>query len=331
MQWLARGDELICENCGSDQVASFCAQCGQNDRNYRRTLPPLLWDLVRETFEVDSRLLRTLKLLLFKPGELSEEFSRNRRASYVSPFRLYLFINLLFFLLLSFSTDIESGYQDIVIADADLNSDLSSDSAANIDLIFALVDDDRRQKLDEILERPDPSIGKEILLSVAEDMAAGNAFTQQPSAGEKLELDPFERYMFGQLIDAIDDPREMLSNLVDNLPVLLFVMLPIYAALLKLFYIKRRRYYVENLVFAAHLHSFAFVIYALMLMLPDETWLDMLLMSMMAFYHFTALRRYFGESFRRTMVKYLAQVVVYFLLLLPIMFGMVTVFTLATV
>ena len=322
---------MICENCGSDQVASFCAHCGQNDRDYRRNLPPLLWDLVRETFEVDSRLLRTLKLLLFKPGELSLEFSRNRRASYVSPFRLYLFINLLFFLLLSFSTDIEGGYQDLVVAETDLNSERASGSLENIDLLFELVDDERRQKLQEIIERPDPSVGKELILGVAESLAAEAALAQSVNGGQAPLSDAFERYMIGQLIDAIDDPRQIVNGLFDNLPVVLFVMLPIYALLLKLFYIKRRRYYVENLVFAAHLHSFAFVIYALMLLLPDANWVDAPLLLLMALYHFSALRRYFGESFRRTMVKYLAQLFVYFLLLLPIMFSLAAVVTLATV
>jgi hypothetical protein len=318
---------LICANCGSEQVATFCAQCGQNDRDYQRGLPPLLWDLVRETFEVDSRLLRTLKLLLFKPGELSLEFSRNRRASYVSPFRLYLFINLLFFLLVAFSTDIETSYQNVVVTDAEL----TSDSTADVNLLFQIVDEDRRAKLDAILDRPDPSIGKKLLLSVAEDFVTESAIAEQVAAGHTPQLDPFARYMFGKLIDAIDDPREVVRGLVDNLPLLLFVMLPIYAAVLSLFYLKRRRYYIENLVFATHLHSFAFVIYALMLILPDKTWLDMLLMATMAVYHFTALKRYFDESIRRTCVKYMAQVIVYFLLLLPPASGLIAVFTLATV
>src|SRR6056300_1710935 len=97
---------MKCANCGSEQVANYCAQCGQNDREYQRSLPPMLWELLKETVEVDSRIARTLKLLLFVPGELTAEFSRNRRASYVSPFRLYLFINVLFFLLVSVTADL---------------------------------------------------------------------------------------------------------------------------------------------------------------------------------------------------------------------------------
>ncbi|MCY4573601.1 MAG: DUF3667 domain-containing protein [Gemmatimonadetes bacterium] len=41
--------------------------------------------LIREAFEVDSRVPRTLGLLFFVPGRLSAEFSRNRRARFLSP------------------------------------------------------------------------------------------------------------------------------------------------------------------------------------------------------------------------------------------------------
>lgn len=56
-----------------------------------RGLWSVVYEFFREMFELDSRLLRTLKALLFKPGYLSSEFSRNRRATYMSPVRLYLF------------------------------------------------------------------------------------------------------------------------------------------------------------------------------------------------------------------------------------------------
>ena len=76
---------MHCANCGAERPGSYCSRCGQNDRDYHRALPPLVSELLREAFELDSRLVRTLKLLMFKPGALALEFSNNRRASYVSP------------------------------------------------------------------------------------------------------------------------------------------------------------------------------------------------------------------------------------------------------
>ena len=94
-----------CPNCGRDRPESFCAHCGQSDRDYARALRSVAGEFVRETFEVDSRLFRTLKLLMFRPGSLTREFSRNRRAGFVSPVRLYIFASFVFFLLLSLRGD----------------------------------------------------------------------------------------------------------------------------------------------------------------------------------------------------------------------------------
>jgi len=91
----------LCENCGRPRADRFCSQCGQNDRTYSRSLFPVMGELVRESFEFDGRLAQTLKLLLFKPGTLSTEFSRNRRARYMTPVRLYLFSSVIFFLTMS--------------------------------------------------------------------------------------------------------------------------------------------------------------------------------------------------------------------------------------
>ena len=92
---------ILCANCGRPRAERFCPVCGQNDRTYTRSLLPVLGELVRESFEFDGRLAQTLKLLLFKPGSLSTEFSRNRRARYMTPVRLYLFSSVIFFLTMS--------------------------------------------------------------------------------------------------------------------------------------------------------------------------------------------------------------------------------------
>ena len=105
-----------CANCGTPRADLFCPHGGQNARNYQRAFPPMLWDLLRETFDLDSRVLRTAGQLLFKPGELALEFSRNRRARYVSPIRLYLLVSLTFFFVLSLTTQIEADLDTTVVS-----------------------------------------------------------------------------------------------------------------------------------------------------------------------------------------------------------------------
>ena len=59
----------------------------------------LLGDALRDTFEVDGRAARTLITLLRHPGTLTSEYLAGRRRLYSPPFRTYLVISVLFFLL----------------------------------------------------------------------------------------------------------------------------------------------------------------------------------------------------------------------------------------
>lgn len=90
-----------CRNCNTPLEANFCPQCGQKNIDLERPLPELLSEVVRETFDVDGRAVRTLKTLFGRPGVLTSEFLAGRRRLYTPPFRLYLVISVLFFVLVS--------------------------------------------------------------------------------------------------------------------------------------------------------------------------------------------------------------------------------------
>lgn len=309
---------MICANCGSQRPGSYCGHCGQNDRDYHRALPPLLGDLLHETFELDSRLLRTLKLLLFKPGALAVEFSENRRASYVSPIRLYLFVSITFFFLLSITTEIEP------LRDARVQAAEESEAVAatDTDRLLRHLDDERRVRANEILERDDTSVVRLILLQLAQSVQ------ENPDELERVEI-----FFLRQVIDALYEPQLMFDHLLNNLPIVVFLMLPVYALLLKMFYFRRHRYYVEHLVFATHLHSFAFIVFTVLLLIPDEIgvgWLGImvgifsaLLWLGVAVYHFLALKNYYEGGFFGTLVRFSGLMFVYMLLLLPVAFVIV--------
>ena len=44
-----------CPNCGAERSGRYCHACGQSDRDFRRALPPMVWQLVQEAFEVDGK------------------------------------------------------------------------------------------------------------------------------------------------------------------------------------------------------------------------------------------------------------------------------------
>lgn len=64
-------------------------------------------EVVRETFDLDSRLLKTLEPLFFQPGSVPREYVAGHRARFVPPIRLYLVSNFAMFLLMSFGDGVE--------------------------------------------------------------------------------------------------------------------------------------------------------------------------------------------------------------------------------
>ena len=91
-----------CLNCGELVLQNFCPNCGQEKSTGPVPVGHLLHDAVDEFFKLDSKLGRSLKPLLTRPGFLTTEYIAGRRQRYVSPFRLYFIISAVFFLVFSF-------------------------------------------------------------------------------------------------------------------------------------------------------------------------------------------------------------------------------------
>jgi hypothetical protein len=92
---------VLCPNCGAAREGAFCAQCGQKAAPLNPSLREFLSELFHEISHVDGKVIRTTALLLTKPGFLSQEYFAGRRATYVSPIRLYLVLSLVYFALVA--------------------------------------------------------------------------------------------------------------------------------------------------------------------------------------------------------------------------------------
>lgn len=88
-----------CKNCDTPLEGRYCPRCGQRDIELERPLPELLGEVLRETLDVDGRAARTLWTLIRHPGVLTSEYLEGRRKRFSPPFRLYLIISVVFFVL----------------------------------------------------------------------------------------------------------------------------------------------------------------------------------------------------------------------------------------
>lgn len=88
-----------CKNCGERLQGMYCHRCGQ----YALDIEQPFWKYIKQYFEnvyqFDSKVWRTLWLLFRRPGFLTSEFNAGKINSYVHPFRLYMFISVIFFTL----------------------------------------------------------------------------------------------------------------------------------------------------------------------------------------------------------------------------------------
>ncbi|HLP25762.1 MAG TPA: DUF3667 domain-containing protein, partial [Acidobacteriota bacterium] len=86
-----------CENCGTELKGPFCHACGQHDFEFHRSFGHVFLEALENFFHFDAKFFRNIVTLLFRPGALTADFNSGKRASQMPPFRLYVFVSVLFF------------------------------------------------------------------------------------------------------------------------------------------------------------------------------------------------------------------------------------------
>lgn len=255
-----------CGNCGAPLDGPYCSECGQEAAD--RVVP--LWymfnDALETIFNLDLRAFRTFPKLLFLPGRLTKEYINGRRKRYVRPFRLYLVATFVLFAVLAVTTT-GSPFSFIFNPQGAFrlnppNTDIGVGSGARVDTTTQQSTfgppAERKRQAERI--RSDTSF---INLDVYDD----------PTANDRLE-----RYVRHRLADAVADPWGFVRSMIDRGPYLMFFMLPIFALLMKLLYIRRGRLYMEHLIFSLHVHAYTFFALTVGLLLHESSlvWIDRL-------------------------------------------------------
>lgn len=223
-----------CRNCGyvlGEPRPKFCAACGQDTSPKPPTVGEFIQHLGGNYVAMEGALWRTLALLLFRPGRLTQEYLAGRKRRFVLPVRLYLTISVLTLLLMRFSGALE---------------------------IPAVRPDGR-----PIEFKP----GRDLTFVDAGSMRAGvnekGAFYCEglPTGlcqrlGQRFDADP--KTLRRELSEAP-------GRFIGHWGTAMFLLLPMFALWLKLVFIDRHMRYTEHLVFALHVHAFWFAMVALAL------------------------------------------------------------------
>jgi hypothetical protein len=292
--------EKNCLNCGHHVEEIYCSHCGQKNIVTHVNALYAIGEFAADYFHADGKFLKSIPALLFHPGKMTNEFNAGKREKYIHPFRLYIFISIVYFSI-SFIIDdssivVRSGNPSttqghIRLGDSGIISIQRTDSAlalndTSIDLL-----EERAAKLPGTIKLYRDSV-KKLPESARPDFR--NDVINRVSIKYKNEGNE------GKLIEA------SVEKFRHTLPRFLFFLMPLAALLLKLFYIRRKRFYIDHLVHTLYLHSFIFLImttYALLhLLLPGGILFTILFFFTLA-YFFISMKKVYGQSRIKTILK----------------------------
>ncbi len=313
-----------CLNCGEPLLPedNYCRICGQLNDDPNVSFSTLLFDFLSNYFSLDSRFSRSVVPFLFRPGYLTNRFIEGKRVSFANPIRLYLIVSVVYFFLLSLAAT------DVTETFSSAKESLSSDDQAKLSQVMDTI------QVAMIREAEMDSTSNDLIqMSLGEDSTDNSNLENAWSAYQKLkksgdfstsemirkltkeEYSWWETILIRQFI-RIDnsDVTSITAYLIKNASIMMFVLLPIFALVLKIIYVRRKHFlYFHHLIHGIHLHTFAFFIFSLIPLL-DLVWgvdIEAIALLLFGIYIFFSFKRVYAQSYIKTISKLFALFFIY--------------------
>lgn len=343
-----------CRNCGVVLHGPHCHACGQPVKGLVRPLGNLFGDVLDSVFDLDTRVFRTLPPLFAKPGFLTREYFAGRQIRYVTPFRLFFFLAVVAFFVAQLAFDaptINLGKGDAInaattVAEVEKARDAKLAELARVKQGMAGTPAATGIAGIETGEQAVRDVAAARIAALQKAQAAG----QPPPVAADSDADSLNLSINGkrwdekknpldtwlpafadgwvnaQLVRARDniarlkqDPAAFKDAALGAVPTTLFVLVPVFALMLKLAYFFKRRLYMEHLVVALHSHAFLCLDLLLVLLVralaqwlaPGEgalatlfAWMEGLLIAWMPVYLLLMQKRVYAQGWPMTALKY---------------------------
>jgi hypothetical protein len=286
--------ERKCANCRNVIGARFCSICGQRDREIRISFWSLVIEALKEAWEIDGRLPRTLIPFLFRPGFLAREYLEGRRVHYSSPLRIYLFALVVSFFALSFVAE-----------------KLSKDIPVNATIVADAKDQapsESVQAKQALLPADTPASN-----STDTDAAAQTQWTHLLHEAVREEMKTEGKHFPPALIAKVAEFERLGDTLAlqqirrsffDLAPKVVSVLVPIFAGILQLLFVRNSFFYIDHILFSLNFSSVALLFGSLATLIPG--WGGALLTLAIPTHLYLAMRRVYQHSHLVTMFKFIA-------------------------
>lgn len=261
-----------CPNCGAPVPDAYCARCGQRYADAIPSLRRMAAEFVDDQFSLNGTLPRSVAWLVFRPGFLTREYSQGRIARYIRPFRLFLGASVLLLFALTSLADTDRMMADFETRVGDPATLEEQGSWNNVQIPV------------------DTTWGPGWVRPVLHRVAAQR---------DRLNALPPEESL-----------RVVMDSLLETVPRLALVLLPIFAVMLRVLHFRRRPKYVEHFVFALHYHAMAFLLIAGAIAAGADLLLGVV-MAWITAYLLIALRVAYSQPWALAVLKFLVIVSVY--------------------
>lgn len=276
----ALAEHSNCANCGAELTGRFCTVCGQREEPRVPTIQSVLGEFTNEVFGIESKLWRSFRLLLFKPGQLTLVYLSGMRQKYMSPLRLYLLFSIATFAYFALLNN--QGLFDVSIEASDNQEMITGveNEMPNTDSTSISEDGSTSSSLPGEVDSEIERRVRSTIVSIQKDIDAGNR-------------------------------QAVISKFIKPLPKALFLFLPFIALLLKFLYLGSGKYYVEHLVYVLHNHAFLFAILLFTTFVSQivshqpqfEIFIALGITLVFAIYAFRPLHGFLVEKFSKSRVK----------------------------
>lgn len=312
-----------CLNCRHPLPAemAYCPHCGQQRVKKLLSLRELIADLVSSFFNLESKLWRTLAEMVV-PGKLTESYFQGRRVRLLTPFRIFFIVAVAHFAILAVRIhgSVRPSLERFALQQQ--KGTYAKQYAAHLDTLIEETQaafPQARKALDTLRVKNQPQkftpldfhFGLMTLKSGQLSSGTPIEFEDlitlpQESLLKKYALsDPFSRLQVQVAQRMLQNPDSFVQFLLSKLIWLAIFLVPALAIVLQLLYLRRKRYFVEHLVFSLHYHTLAFALMGLFFQFSFHRseflgWFLLLIFL----YGFLALKRFYGQGWRKTFLKF---------------------------
>ncbi|RZK38323.1 MAG: DUF3667 domain-containing protein [Pedobacter sp.] len=319
--------EKNCLNCGHEVEKHFCPECGQENIELKEDALHMIVHTVADYFHFEHKFFQTIKPLLLKPGWLTKEYVSGKRVSFIHPIKLYIFISIVFFIF-----TIGKGIKVNNTGGSKGNTNrekLISRQLNGIEQGLKWTPLDKKEK-DSILREARLKIEKELdkpgsKWDQTEKINYGSfikdtdttveAYNKRQLSLAKDKRDGFfKHYIKARMIKLNEYPNpteKFVEYFIHNIPKAMFLLLPLFALILKLVYINKKKYFFEHLIYSFHLHSAIFLAiligsclnWMLGLVVNAKSWIYFISLIYILWYIYRSLRTFYNSNRWITLLK----------------------------